>query len=138
MNSLHFLKLTMAFISLFHLVAGVGFMFSVSFQKFAVSAYGATLPWNEQSIYFLRILGSFAFVLGTMALAAAKDPRRYWFVIVGFIEFFILRNIHRHLYSDELITGFGISNLTNDLTTLFFGAQAALLVYLLWKVRKIV
>lgn len=136
MSSLRLLKLLMAFVCVFHLVAGAGLMFSVDFQKFSVSFYGAHLPWNNQSIYFLRILGSFAFVLGTMAFAAAKDPLRYWLIVVGFIEFFILRNIHRHFYSEELIGGFGISSLTNDLTTLFFGVQAIVLALLLWKTKR--
>ena len=123
MTSVKALRLLMMFICGFHLVAGAGLMFSVGFQKFAVEVYGANLPWNDQSI-------------GTMAYAAAKDPLRYSMVIVGFIEFFVLRNIHRHLFSNELITGFGISNRTNDLTTVFFGIQAILLATLLWRAKR--
>jgi hypothetical protein len=137
MNALRLVKILMGSICVFHLVAGAGLMFFVSFQKFAVASYGATLPWNDQSVYFLRIMGSFAFVLGTMAYAAARDPMRYRLVIVGFIEFFVLRNVHRHFFSNELIDGFGISSLTNNLTTVFFGAQAILLALLLWKTRNV-
>lgn len=136
MNWLKALKFMMVFIAFFHLVAGLGLMFSVTFQVFAASAYGAVL-WRPdfQNIYFTRILGSFAFVLGTMAFAAALDPLRYRAIVIGFVEFFILRNIHRHLYSNELISGFGISRWINDLTSLFFGVQAAILIILLCKCR---
>ena len=130
------LKALMAFICVFHLVAGFGLMFSVSFQRFAVESYGATLPSDARAVYFLRILGSFAFVLGTMAFAAARDPLRYRLVIVGFIEFFVLRNVHRHLYSSELMAGFGVSALVNELTTVFFGVQALVLALLLWRATR--
>jgi hypothetical protein len=53
--------------------------------------------------------------------------------VIGFIEFFVLRNIHRHLYSNELYAGFGIAPLVNDLTTAFFGIQAVLLAVFLWR-----
>jgi len=102
-------------------------MFSVSFQKLAVASYGAALPWEVRDIYFVRIIGSFAFVLGYLAAMAAVDPLKYKIVVIGFVEFFMLRNLNRHLYSQELYSGFGVSPLVNDLTTVFFGAQAVLL-----------
>jgi hypothetical protein len=61
---------------------------------------------------------------------------KYSIVVVGFIEFFVLRNVHRHLYSSELYAGFGVSSLTNDLTSVFFGAQAIALAALLWSARR--
>ncbi len=136
MKAITALKALMGFICVFHLVAGAGLMFSVAFQRFAVEAYGASLPWDARSVYFVRILGSFAFVLGTMAFAAARDPLRYRLVIVGFIEFFVLRNVHRHLYSSELMAGFGVSALVNELTTAFFGMQAIILALLLWRATR--
>jgi len=123
-------------VAAFHLIAGAGLMFSPSFQRFAVAAYGAQLEWNARSVYFLRIIGSFAFVLGTIAAMAARDPLKYVIVVAAFIEFFLLRNIHRHLYSQELYEGFGVSRMTNDLTTVFFGAQAMILAVLLWRVSR--
>jgi hypothetical protein len=130
------LRGVLAFIAIFHIVAGLGFMFSVPFQKFAVALYGATLTWDARDIYFIRIVGSFAFVLGYLAAMAARDPLKHQIVIVGFIEFFILRNINRHLYSGELYSGFGVSPFVNNLTTIFFGVQAILLVGLLWQVNR--
>jgi len=130
------LRVLLIFIAAFHVIAGAGLMFSVTFQKFAVSAYGASLEWNDRNIYFLRIVGSLAFVLGYLAAMASADPLKHSFVVVGFIEFFVLRNIHRHLYSDELYAGFGISPLVNDLTTAFFGIQAVLLAACLWQARR--
>jgi hypothetical protein len=130
------LRILLALIALFHVVAGVGLMFSVEFQKVAVALYGANVAWNDTNIYFIRIVGSFAFVLGYLAAMAARDPLKHQIVIIGFIEFFVLRNINRHLYSGELYAGFGVSPLVNDLTTMFFGVQAVLLAALLWRANK--
>jgi hypothetical protein len=136
MSAVKWLRVLLMFIAAFHLAAGAGFLYSVTFQTFAVSAYGAALEWNDRNIYFLRIVGSFAFVLGYLAAMAAADPLKHSIVVIGFIEFFVLRNIHRHLYSNELYAGFGISPLVNDLTTVFFGIQAVLLAALLWRASR--
>jgi len=123
-------------IAAFHLIAGIGLMFSVSFQRWAVSSYGAHLSWSERDVYFIRIIGSFAFVLGYLAAMAAKDPLKHSIVVIAFVEFFTLRNINRHLYSRELYSGFGVSPLINDLTTVFFGVQAIILAALTWVAWK--
>ena len=130
------LQVLLSLIAVFHLVAGAGLMFSITFQRFAVAGYGAELDWTARNIYFLRIVGSFAFVLGTIAAMAARNPLKYSIVAIGFIEFFVLRNIHRHLYSQELYEGFGVSSLTNDLTTVFFGVQAIALAGFLWAAHR--
>ena len=130
------LQVLLSLIAVFHLVAGAGLMFSITFQRFAVAGYGAELDWTARNIYFLRIVGSFAFILGTIAAMAARNPLMYSIVAVGFIEFFVLRNIHRHLYSQELYEGFGVSSLTNDLTTVFFGVQAIALAGFLWAAHR--
>ena len=130
------LQVLLSLIAVFHLVAGAGLMFSITFQRFAVAGYGAELDWTARNIYFLRIVGSFAFVLGTIAAMAARNPLEYSIVPIGFIEFFLLRNIHRHLYSQELYEGFGVSSLTNDLTTVFFGVQAIALAGFLWAAHR--
>jgi hypothetical protein len=135
-KALRGLQILLCLIAAFHLIAGAGLMFSTSFQRFAVGVYGAQLEWTARNVYFLRIIGSFAFVLGTIAALAARNPLKHAFVIVGFIEFFVLRNIHRHLYSRELYAGFGVSSLTNDLTTVFFGVQAIALAALLWSASR--
>jgi len=136
MRSIIWLRVLLVFIAVFHLVAGTGLMFSIGFQQMAVSAYGAHLAWNETNVYFIRIIGSFAFVLGFLAAMAARDPLRHQVIVIGFIEFFVLRNVNRHLYSEELYAGFGVSPLVNDLTTLFFGLQAVLLGVLLWRASR--
>jgi hypothetical protein len=135
-NASRWLRVLLVFIAFFHLVAGLGLMLSPSFQKLVVAAYGAELAWDARSVYFLRIIGSFAFVLGSLAAMAARDPLRNGIVVVGFAEFFVLRDIHRHLYSDELYRGFAVSPLVNNLTSLFFGAQAVALIALLWAARR--
>ncbi|MDD9300970.1 MAG: hypothetical protein HUK40_00955 [Desulfobacter sp.] len=53
-------------------------------------------------IFFIRIIGSFAFVLGYLAWVASRDPMKHKLIIIGFIEFFILRNINRHFFADEV------------------------------------
>ena len=132
MNALHCLKALLLFIALFHLIFGFGLMFSIDFQKTAISIYGGTLDWSTANIYFTRIIGSFAFVLGSLAWVASRNPMRYKAVIIGFIEFFILRNINRHLFAEELYSTFNVSQTMNIMTSVFFGLQAALLAYLLW------
>ena len=135
-RAITWLRVLLLFIAVFHLVAACGLMFSARFQQFAVALYGANFSWNVRDTYFIRIVGSFAFVLGYLAAMAARDPVKYRIVVIGFIEFFVLRNINRHLYSRELYDGFGVSPRVNDLTSLFFGVQAALLVVLMWCSRK--
>lgn len=135
MNSLYALKIVLAFIALFHFICGAGLMFSADFQIWLVKLYGATLEWTVREVYFTRIIGSFAFVMGTFALVAAKDPLKHPVTIIALIEFFMLRNICRHLYAEELYLSLGVSSLTNTLTSFFFGGQAMLLAFLLFRVR---
>lgn len=111
-------------------------MFSIDFQKAALTSYGGTLDWSTTTIYFIRIIGSFASVLGYLALMASRDPLKHKIIIIGFIEFFILRNICRHLFADELYDALNVSQLMNVLTSLFFGVQALLLTYLLWRTSR--
>ncbi len=85
---------------------------------------------------FIRIIGSFAFVLGYLAWMASRDPMAHKVIIIGFIEFFILRNIHRHLFADELYGALNVSQAMNVMTSVFFGIQALLLTYLLWRISR--
>jgi len=133
MNPLKLLKAVLVFIAIFHLVFGFGLMFSITFQKVALTSYGGSLEWNTANIYFIRIIGSFAFVLGYLAWMASRDPMRHKVIIIGFIEFFILRNINRHLFADELYAALNVSQMMNVMTSVFFGLQAVLLTYLLWR-----
>lgn len=135
-SAVRLLQMLLVLIAVFHLVAGLGLMFSIEFQQHAVALYGAHVWWDEKDIYFIRIVGSFAFVLGYLAAVASRDPLKYQIVIIGFIEFFLLRNVNRHLYSGELYAGFGVSPLVNNFTTMFFGVQVILLGGLLWKARR--
>lgn len=136
MTALHVLKGLVFFIGLYHLVLGAGLMFSHEFQRFCVATYGASFDWNVRDIYFIRIVGSFAFVLGSLALVASRDPMKYRLFLFCFIEFFVLRDIHRHLYSEELYTGFSISPTMNVITSIVFGAQALALFILIVITRR--
>lgn len=136
MNALNQLKAVLVFIAIFHLVFGFGLMFSIDFQQGALARYGGTLEWNSTHIYFIRIIGSFAFVLGYLAWMASRDPMRHKVIIIGLIEFFILRNISRHLFADELYVALNVSQLMNIMTSVFFGLQALLLTCLLWRTSR--
>ncbi len=136
MTSINQLKAVLIFIAIFHLVFGLGLMVSIDFQKTAVSFYGGTLEWTATPIYFIRIIGSFAFVLGYLAWMASRDPIKHKVIVIGFIEFFILRNINRHLFAEELHIVLNISRTMNIMTSIFFGFQALLLAYLLWRTSK--
>ena len=130
------LSLLLVFIGAYHVLIGILLMFSTTFQRFAVNAYGASFDFGVRDIYFIRIIGSFVLVLGSMALGASRDPVANWPAVLSFVEFFVLRDISRHLYSQELYDGFRVSPLINVLTSVVFGAQAALLVVLLWRARR--
>lgn len=132
MKPLQQLKAVLLFIAVFHLFFGFGLMASIDFQKTVISLYGGSLAWTTADIYFIRIIGSFAFVLGYLAWMASRDPLKYKVIIIGFIEFFILRNISRHFFADELYAALNVNQMMNVLTSVFFGFQALLLAYLLW------
>ena len=130
------LKHLVAFIGVYHVVIGAGLMFSSGFQRFAVGAYGAGFDWTVRDVYYIRVIGSFVVVLGSMALVASRDPLRYWAFVFCYVEFFVLRDISRHLFSQELYDGFGVAPWMNVLTSVVFGAQALALAVLLWMARR--
>ena len=133
MNALKLLKAVLFFVALFHVVFGLGLMLSVGFQKTAIALYGGTLEWIPATIYLIRIIGSFAFILGYLAWMACRDPLAHKAIIIGFIGFFMLRNISRHLFAHEVYMALNISQMMNVITSVFFGLQALLLAYLLWR-----
>jgi len=59
----------------------------------------------------------------TRAWVASRDPLKHKVIIIGFIEFFILRNINRHLFADELYVALNVSQIINVLTSVLFGLQ---------------
>ena len=130
------LSLLLVFIGVYHMVIGICLMFSTTFQHFAVNAYGASFDFGVRDVYFIRIIGSFVLVLGSVAVGASRNPLANWPAVVSFVEFFVLRDISRHLYSQELYEGFHVSPLINVVTSVVFGAQALLLVALLWQARR--
>ena len=136
MNARKALNYLVWFIGAYHVAVGVGLMFSTAFQRFAVDVYGATFDWTVRDVYFIRIIGSFVFVLGSMALVASKDALRFWPFVLCYVEFFLLRDINRHLYSQELYDGFSVTPSMNVLTSVVFGVQAVALLVLLWLARK--
>lgn len=130
--SLPLLRWLLVFIASFHLVMGFALMTSLPFQQMAVHLYGATVVWNAQFIYLVRILGSFAFVFGVLAAIAVYDPLRHQGIVWGFVVLFLLRDLHRLIFAEEIQRAFSLAAKTNVWTNLFFLAQTVGLVALLW------
>ncbi len=134
--TLRLLQVVLGFICAFHIFMGVGLMFSPAFQAWAASTYGARVDWTPQMVYMVRILGSFAFVLGLLALAAAINPLREQTIIYGFVVLFLLRDAHRLLFHAEIQGAFAVTSAVNWLTNAFLFAQTLLLLLLNWLVRR--
>ncbi len=135
--ALRILQAVLGFICAFHIFMGAGLMFSPRFQAWAAASYGAQVDWTPQMIYMTRILGSFAFVLGILALAAALNPLREQAIIYGFVVLFLLRDAHRLLFQADIRAAFHLSDQTNWLTNAFFLAQTLLLLLLNWLARRL-
>ena len=120
------------FIAVFHIGMGIGLALSPAFQRAAAALYGAEMDWTEQATYFVRIIGTFALVIGLVALSAARRPMAHAGVVVALAAFFLLRNVIRHVHSAELYAGFSVSSGVNLLTSGFFGLLAGALLGLLW------
>lgn len=136
MNSLRLLQFLLALIAAFHLVMGGGIMTSHGFQKAMVDLYGAQVLWTPQFIYAARIIGSFAFVIGIMALLAAFDPLRNSAIVWGIVALFVIRDLHRLAFAAEIEHAFALPARMNLLTNLFFLAQSVLLAGLLLHAQK--
>lgn len=124
-------------IGIVHIVAGVGLSFSQRFQGLLAALYGAEL-WNPdlQTVYFTRVLGSFAVVIGALTVWSSRDPVGRSVGVVCLVELFLVRNVHRHLYSDELTSGFGVSGAVNLGTTVLLAMVSVALVALLWMAQR--
>ena len=130
------LQLFVAFLCGFHLVVGLALSFSADFQIWITGLYAPELEATPQTTYLVRVLGTFAFAMGLVLVPAVRDPQRHWAVIAAFITFFVLRNLSRHLYADELYAGFGVSPAVNLLTSVFFTLQIFVLIGLLLATRR--
>ena len=110
---------------------GAGLMASPTFQATAAALYGAQVAWTPALVYLVRILGSFAFVLGLLAVAAAREPLSNRAIIWGFATLFLLRDAHRVIFADEIQAAFALRPGVNALTNVFFLAQSVGLLVLL-------
>lgn len=110
-----------------HIPIGIALMLSRGAQLQLAAMYGAAGDFTVREIYLVRILGSCVAVIGTLAAAAARHPERHGAVIIGIGEFFLLRNLQRHLFAEELYEGFGVSRTVNVLTSVVFFALVAAL-----------
>ena len=120
------------FIAAFHLVVGLAVNVSSSLTQAIARGYGATVDWTPQFTYILHPLGAFMIALGVMAIAAARDPRRYSAVVGGFVLLFAIRALHRVVFGSAITDAFGISSSRNMINMVIFAAQAVLL-FVLWR-----
>ena len=126
------LKAYLWFIAAFHIAVGIAVNVSASLTQAIARGSGATVDWTPQFTYILHPLGAFMIALGVMAIAAARDPRRYSAVVGGFVLLFAIRALHRVIFGGVLATAFGISSSRNMLNLVIFAAQAVLL-FVLWR-----
>lgn len=134
-TSLRVLKAYMWFIALFHLVVGIALNVSPGMTRSIAAAYGATVDWTPQFAYILHPLGAFMIALGLMAIAAARDPHRYQWVVLGFVALFAMRALQRLVFAGVLSSGFGIPTTRNTANMVIFAVQAVL-VYALWHASR--
>ena len=123
------------FIAVFHLFVGLAVNLSDSFTRMIAAGYGATVDWTPQFTYILHPLGAFMIMLGFLAAVAAREPKRYDAVILGFVGLFAIRALHRLVFANVLTTAFGISSSRNMMNMALFAVQAAVL-FLLWRAAR--
>ena len=134
-TSLRILKAYLWFIAAFHLLVGIAVNVSPDLTRVIAAGYGATVDWTPQFVYILHPLGAFMIALGLMAIAAARDPLRYEWVVFGFVALFAIRALHRLVYADVLTSAFSISRSRNIANMVIFAAQAVLL-FALWRAAR--
>ncbi len=120
------------FIAAFHLAVGIAVNVSASLTQAIARGYGASVDWTPQFTYILHPLGAFMIALGVMAIAAARDPRRYSAVVGGFVLLFAIRALHRVVFGGAITAAFGIAPSRNMVNMLIFAGQAVLL-FVLWR-----
>jgi hypothetical protein len=134
-TSLRVLKGYLWFIAAFHLVVGLAVNVSPALTRSIAAAYGATVDWTPQFVYILHPLGAFMIALGLMAVAAARDPHRYEWVVLGFVALFAIRALHRIIFADVLSSAFSIAPSRNMLNMVLFVILATLL-FALWRASR--
>lgn len=122
-------------IALFHLFVGLAVNMSPTFTRLIADAYGARVDWTTQFTYILHPLGAFMFVLGLLALAAARAPERHDAIILGFVVLFAIRALQRLIFASVITQSFGIDATRNMMNMVLFVVQAIAL-FLLWRAAR--
>lgn len=135
-KSLKMLQGLLWFICAFHIVVGAGINFSPGITKAMANFYGAQVDWTPQFVYILKPLGAFMFVLGILAVSAARDPLGNPAIVKGFIALFVIRAVQRPLFGREIYEAFAIPPARNLTTMALFLALAACLVLLFRSAQK--
>ena len=129
------LKAYLWFIAAFHIGVGLAVNVSRRLTEAIAAGYGADVDWTPQFRYIIKPLGAFMIILGVLAAVAARDPRRYAAVVLGFASLFALRALQRAIFATEITSAFAISPGRNTLNLVVFVIQAAVL-YLLWRTTR--
>ena len=132
---LRLLKAYLWFIAAFHIGVGLAVNVSRGLTEAIARGYGAQVEWTPQFSYIIKPLGAFMIILGVLAAAAARDPRRYAAVVLGFAALFALRALQRAVFAQEITSAFAITPGRNMLNLVVFVVQAAA-VYLLWRATR--
>ncbi len=131
-GSLLCLQLVMGMVCAFHVIMGICLNFSTAMVDQAARLYGAEVAegWSPQFLYILRPLGVFMLALGVFAALAAMNPRAHRTTIYVFAGVFVVRALHRVIFSSELSEVFGIASGRNAGNIAFFLGLAAVLILL--------
>jgi hypothetical protein len=129
-NALTVLKVLLWGVCAFHVAIGAGLNLSAEdFARMVAQGYGAgQVDWTPQFVYMLRPIGAFMLALGVIAAAAALRPLAYRAAIYAFVMLFVLRAVHRLVFSAVLVDEFGIAPSRNIGNVIFFFCLATALV----------
>jgi hypothetical protein len=125
------LKVFLVLICAFHVIIGVGLNISGELPGMMATYYGAQhVKWTPELVYMLHPLGAFMFVLGTLALVAARDPLNHRAIVYAFAALFIIRGLQRIAFHADTVNLFGISPVRNMANMVFFVGMGVVLLAL--------
>ncbi|HSR42532.1 MAG TPA: hypothetical protein VLL48_10175 [Longimicrobiales bacterium] len=119
------------FVSVSHLLLGLGAFLSAEFRLWVGRLYGADLVWTDELGYVAAMGAAFMVGLGVAGVAAARDPARHRAVVMAFAVVLLLRVAQRLAQPGAIEELFGIPVWRTVANAVFFAALAAALLLLL-------
>ncbi|NQU18365.1 MAG: hypothetical protein HQ564_09920 [Candidatus Saganbacteria bacterium] len=124
-NSGQILKVLLLVFGLSQVVIGALAFFAGPYTESVIKVlYGATVNITPQLTHVIRMFGVYIFIIGLLALFAAKDPAQNQVIIYSVIGLLGLRVIQRLVFAQQIQASFGIPvsrNLINAALFLAFG-----------------